>query len=165
MHRPEVVRLAAILGTAVGLALTGVFVLRSPLAEPIAEPTVVAGTSGGTTSYRAPPESLAALVTSRNPFRLTRRPALVSFDPERAEGAQPLPPATTAAPATLVLVGTVIGAEAAALLEGVPGAEGTRILRVGERVGVFIVRAIHRDRIEIAGPDSTWTLRVRSTYP
>jgi hypothetical protein len=64
----------------------------------------------------------------------------------------------------LSLAGIMMGAEPAALVDGLPGTEGTRVLRTGEHVGDFVVRQIAPDRVVIVGRDTTWTLRVRTRF-
>jgi len=98
----------------------------------------------------------------RDPFRVTRRPATVLYDPLRL--AQPaLPP--TPKPA-LALVGIVwdTGRDPTALVEGLPGADGPRAVRQGETIAGLRVRTITRDRLVITGLDTTWTLTVREPW-
>jgi hypothetical protein len=64
----------------------------------------------------------------------------------------------------LTLAGIMMGSDPTALIDGIPGTEGTRVLRAGERVGDFVVRQIAPDRVVIASKDSTWTLRVRTRF-
>ncbi len=107
-------------------------------------------------------DSLARVIAAHDPFRAARLPASVRFDPEAgAPGA--LPPPVVQRP-TFSLAGVMMGAEPTALVDGLPGTEGTRVLRVGERVGDYVVREIGRDRVVIAGRDTTWTLRVRTRF-
>jgi hypothetical protein len=49
-----------------------------------------------------------------------------------------------------------------AIVQGFPGTEGVRVVRVGEVVGGLTVRAITRNEVRIAGMDTTWILRVRT---
>lgn len=113
----------------------------------------------------APPllnaDSLARAIAARDPFRASRSPATVRFNPDAA--AQGAPPPVVQRP-ILSLAGILMGAEPAALVDGLPGTEGTRVLRAGEHVGDFVVRQIAPDRVVIAGRDTTWTLRVRTRF-
>jgi hypothetical protein len=108
------------------------------------------------------PDSLAAALVARDPFRVTRRPSNVVYDPVRL--AQPAtPPAPKPA---LVLVGIVwdSGRDPTALVEGLPGADGPRPVRGGETIAGLRVKTIKPDRVVITGLDTTWTLTVREPW-
>ncbi len=108
-----------------------------------------------------PVESLSQVVVVRDPFRITRRPADVAYDPLRAAS----PATSDAGPKpTLVLSGIVWGAVPEAVLEGLPGYEGSRLVRVRDLVAGLLVKQIQRDRVVIAGMDTVWTLRVREPW-
>ena len=111
---------------------------------------------------RVSADSIARSIAARNVFRAARAPASVRFDPRGADGNVHQPPAPPR-PAPVV-AGIMIGAEPAVLLEGIPGVEGTRVLRAGERVGDYLVRTITPERVVIASRDTTWTLRVRTRF-
>jgi hypothetical protein len=108
------------------------------------------------------PDSLVAQLVVRDPFRFTRRPSPVRYDPVRL--AQPATPPSPKPP--LVLLGIVWDrrSDATALVEGIPGAEGPRLVRLGETVGGLRVKAIKPDRLVITGLDTTWTLTVREPW-
>lgn len=60
----------------------------------------------------------------------------------------------------LVLRGFVVGARRAAVIEGLPGIEGARVLRQGdEEAGVRVAR-IDGDRVVVRMKDTTWALKV-----
>jgi hypothetical protein len=104
-------------------------------------------------------ESVTAIV-SRDPFRIGRRPTLPAYDPQRlAEQLAPPPPRPT-----LVLVGVVNGKEPSAVIEGLPGIEGSRVVRVGDVVAGLKVKKITDGRVFIAGVDTTWVLEVREPW-
>ncbi len=145
----------------VGIALA-VRLVASPLV-PIGVPTRV-GTVA--TPLPAPtaahPDSLAAALVARDPFRVTRRPSNVVYDPVRlAQPATPLPPKPV-----LALVGIVWdnGRDPTALVEGLPGVDGPRPVRQGETIAGLRVKLIKSDRVVIAGLDTTWTLTVREPW-
>ena len=104
-------------------------------------------------------DSLDAVATRGDPFRQSRRPAPVPFDPVNPTDAPPPPAAPRP---SLALVGILIGDEPAALIDGLPGVDGTRVLRVGETAAGYTVRRIEPDRVTVQGADTTWTLTVRS---
>jgi len=104
-------------------------------------------------------ESVAAIV-SRDPFRIGRLPAITAYDPVRlAEPVAPPPPRPV-----LTLVGVVNGAEASAVVEGLPGVEGSRVVRVGDVVAGLQIKKIAGNRVTIVGMDTTWVLEVREPW-
>lgn len=99
-------------------------------------------------------------IVSRDPFRIGRRPALPAYDPLRlAEQLAPPPPRPA-----LFLVGVVNAAEPSAVVEGLPGVEGWRVVRVGDVVAGLRVTQILPSRVVITGPDTTWVLQVREPW-
>jgi hypothetical protein len=113
-----------------------------------------------TPSRPYPADSLGHLVTARDLFRTGRRPALIMYDPVRA--AQPVveaPPKPT-----LVLVGIVVGMEPTAIIEGFPGIEGSRVVRIGDVVAGLRVRSIASTGVRVTGMDTLWILKVREPW-
>lgn len=108
------------------------------------------------------PGAAAAVIVARDPFRITRRPSSVAYD---RTPLVPLPPSALPKP-PLVLVGLVWdqGRDPTALVEGFPGVDGARPVRIGERIARWRVNAITSDRVVVSGPDTTWTLRVREPW-
>jgi len=145
----------------VGVAF-GVRLVASPLVRVSVPPPGEAAAPSTTFHPRAQPESLVAAFVGRDPFRVTRRPAAVLYDPVRL--VQPALP-TTPKPA-LVLVGIVWdnGRDPTALVEGLPRADGPRPVRNGETIGGLRVKTIKPDRVVITGLDTTWTLTVREPW-
>ena len=116
-----------------------------------------AQTSGSATRIAA--ESVATIV-SRDPFRIGRRPLLPAYDPLRfAEQLAPPPPKPT-----LILVGVVNGLEPSAVIEGLPGVQGSRVVRVGDVAAGLQVKKITNGRVVIVGMDTTWVLEVREPW-
>jgi len=104
-------------------------------------------------------ESVTAVV-SRDPFRIGRRPILPPYDPLRlTEQLAPAP-----AKPTLILVGVVNGIEPSAVIEGLPGVEGSRVMRVGDVVAGLQITKITNGRVVVAGMDTTWVLEVREPW-
>jgi hypothetical protein len=104
-------------------------------------------------------ESVGAIV-SRDPFRIGRRPTVPAYDPQRL-AEQVAPPAPKP---ILLLVGVVNGSEPSAVIEGFPGVEGSRVMRVGDVVAGLQVKKIMDGRVVIAGMDTTWVLEVREPW-
>ncbi len=167
MTAPTALRGALMVVTAVSLAAAARFATAGAPVEAAAtaEPFEVPAARGTEAASAAPglADSLAQAITRRNPFRIHRSPAAVRFAPELA--GQPLPPPPPVARANLVLAGVVLGPEPVALIDGLPGTDGTRALRLGERHGDYRLRELSAERAVIAGPDTTYVLPVRSRYP
>ena len=96
------------------------------------------------------------------PFRARRRPAPTPFDPTpRTAGTDA---AQTAVKPVLTLSGVVWGVETAAVVQGFPGIEGSKVVRKGDVVGGIRVIRIERDRVSLAGLDTTWTLQIKGSW-
>jgi hypothetical protein len=104
-------------------------------------------------------ESVAAVV-SRDPFRIGRRPVLPAYDPLRLTAQLAPPPPKP----TFILVGVVNGLAPSAVIEGLPGVEGSRVVRVGDVVAGLQIRKIMNGRVVIVGMDTTWVLEVREPW-
>jgi hypothetical protein len=104
-------------------------------------------------------ESVAAVV-SRDPFRIGRRPTLPAYDPQRLAEQLAPPPLKP----TLILVGVANGIEPSAVIEGLPGLEGSRVVRVGDVVAGLQVKSITNGRVIVVGMDTTWVLEVREPW-
>lgn len=150
-------RLLAILATAA--ALPAAVKALGPWPLPVkggAAPSAVHEAAGA-----ARPDSLEEKVVARDPFRAARRPARVGFDPNPT----PQPPADPPPPKpTLVVSGIMWGREPSAVLEGLPGIEGARLVRAGEVVAGFRVRRITAHEVTVTGMDTTWVLQVRKPW-
>jgi len=103
---------------------------------------------------------LARFAEGGDVFRLRRRPAGTSYDPLRG-AVSDAPPAPRP---QLALSGIVWGAEPAAIIEGLPGIDGPRVLRRGESVAGLRVRDITRERVTVVGLDTTWILKVKISW-
>jgi len=149
--------IAASAGLALGVRLAAWPLVRVSVPEGVVTPATLPA------AMPVPPgDSLATVIVARDPLRVTRRPAPVIYDPVRL--AQPATP--PAAKPQLALAGIVWegGANATALVEGITGIEGPRVVRKGEVVGDLRVKDIRRDRVVIVGRDTVWTLTVREPW-
>lgn len=101
---------------------------------------------------------------ARPMFRADRRRSSVSYSGTRT--ATPQTRASAAVPKpVLAISGIIWGPEPAALVEGVPGSEGSVVLRRGESMGGIRVVRIEGERVVIRGLDTTWTLPLRNPWP
>ena len=109
-----------------------------------------------------PPIAAASVkaIVDRDPFRIGRLPAITAYDPVRL--AQPAAP--PAPRPVLTLVGVVDGADASAVVEGFPGVEGFRVVRVGDVVAGLRITQIAQNRVKIVGVDTTWVLEVKEPW-
>jgi hypothetical protein len=120
----------------------------------------------GTPSRVLVPRSDALVAASealvaRDPFRLERKPAGVAYSPA-LDGAPP--PALRAPRPALAVSGILGGPPWEALLEGIPGREGSALVRRGDTLSGLRVRSITKDTVRISGMDTTWTLSVRRAW-
>ncbi len=146
----------ALLGVAASVRIAG-----EPIASIQLPPSPASDSSAQTSGSgtRIAAESVATIV-SRDPFRIGRRPLLPAYDPLRlAEQLAPPPPKPT-----LILVGVVNGLAPSAVIEGLPGVEGSRVMRVGDTVAGLKIEKITKSRVVIAGMDTTWVLEVREPW-
>jgi len=145
----------------VGLAL-GVRLVAAPLVRVVVPQSVRGASPVGASVSPARPDSLVAALVARDPFRISRRLAAAIYDPVRlAQPAVPPPPKPV-----LALVGIVwdSGRDPTALVEGLPGLEGPRPVRLGETIAGLRVKTIKPDRVVITGLDTTWALTVREQW-
>jgi hypothetical protein len=102
---------------------------------------------------------LVAYIVANDPFRLSRQPATVAYSPA-LEGLAPPVVVRPPRPA-LVLRGIVGGPPWSAILDGIPGRDGSIVVRRGDSLGTLVVRAVGRDTVIINGADTTWRLTVK----
>lgn len=119
----------------------------------------VARQSDATRAPRISADSVSA-IASRDPFRIGRRPALPVYDPLRLAELQAAPPPRP----TLVLVGVMDAASPSAVIEGFPGVDGARVVRVGDLISGLAVKKMGSGRVVITGMDTTWVLQVREPW-
>jgi len=104
-------------------------------------------------------QSAGEQIVARDPFRVTRRPAILAYDPLRV--GQPPPPPV---PKPMLALDGIVwdgGVNPTALVEGFAGIDGARVVRRGDVVGDLRVKDIRRDRVVIVGRDTVWTLTVK----
>jgi hypothetical protein len=146
----------ALLGVTASVRIVAVPIARVRLPGSLAYDSSTHPAGSGS---RLASESIATIV-SRDPFRIGRRPLLPAYDPVRlAEQSVPRPPRPT-----LILVGVVNGSARSAVIEGLPGVGGSRVVRVGDVVAGLQITKITNGRVVIAGMDTTWVLEVREPW-
>jgi hypothetical protein len=58
----------------------------------------------------------------------------------------------------LVLRGILGGPPWDALIEGIPGREGSAVVRTGDKLAGLLIRSVRRDTVVVRGADTTWKL-------
>jgi hypothetical protein len=112
----------------------------------------------------SPPTSDSlGLLVAKDPFRLARTPATTPYDPLR-DGPDAVPDQPPPPKPVLLLSGILWGREPSALLEGIPGIEGPRVVHPGDTLGGLTIRRIREQSVEVRGFDTTWTLLVRESW-
>lgn len=109
--------------------------------------------------------SLADRLTQSDPFRTARRPSDVAYDPTRSGDAHPA--AVHAAPTipTLTIAGIVGGPPWTALMNGVPGRDGSASVRAGDTIAGTRVIAVARTSVTLSMADTTWRLTLHAPWP
>ena len=149
----------------VGLLLTtavlgggaGITAARRPFA-PDRRPVTGGGTSAAEVANSTSDSAGPGAWWQRAPFRRDRRVPSLTYDARTAVApASQMVPEAVPRP-RLVLRGLVWGDEPAAVVEGLPGSEGPRLVRKGDTAGPLRVRAISPQFVTITGLDTTWRL-------
>jgi len=90
---------------------------------------------------------------------------LFSRDRQAVDSAPPPPPVIARPPAPpkprLVLQGLIGGPPWDAIVQGIPGHEGSYVVRAGDSVSGLKIRSVKRDGATIRGMDTTWILTLR----
>lgn len=125
-----------------------------------AEPIAPGASAPGPTLPADSTARLARAAADRDPFRFERRPAAARFGETRELVQAPPPPPLP----EFRLIGTMGGPPWQGVVVGFPNRESV-LVRPGDRVGDFVVRAVTRDTAIIAGADTTWTLILGRPHP
>ena len=149
-----------------GLVVLGVCPIAVGMAAFGTSSAMISNSRPLTATAEAPPQahhlaaSLLRGIVEVAPFRLSRAPA-VAYQPGRpdlnADVSQPPKP-------MLTLSGVILGRHPAALIEGIPGRDGSTLLQLGDTVAGLKLRGVQSDRVVISGMDTTWTLKVREIW-
>lgn len=161
---PQGIRLGLVLLLTLSVAAVPVLLTR-PMSV-MHEPSPALNSPMDSARISPSPDSMNSLIGSliaRTPFRARRTPAAAAYEPDRrGEMGNPRPPSPPK-PA-LVLTGIVWDQEPAAIVEGLPGIDGPRVLRRRDVVGALRVQRISREQVIISGLDTTWKLQVREPW-
>ena len=144
---------ALLLATGIGIAASG---LHSPAPPGALHAEPVVRNDRWVLIREARVDSAVEAIRRAAPFQPTRIPV----PPTRASASVAsvaLPPPRPVL--TLTAVGG--GRSPVVILDGVPGMEGSRLVRVGDSLGGLTIRKIIRGVVTIVGYDTTWTLAVK----
>jgi hypothetical protein len=114
-------------------------------------------------SPSAPPEQELTTTVDHDPFRLERHPSPIGYKPE-LEGVAPPPPPPKQPHPLLTLSGILGGPPWDALLDGVPGHDGSTLVHQGDVIGTLKIRSVSRDSVVITGEDTTWRLGLKKVW-
>jgi hypothetical protein len=106
-----------------------------------------------------------AAIVEGNPFRLSRRPALIRVGQPIVAGlptAVAPPPKVRPAMSVRAITG---GPPWSALVEGLPQMNGATIVREGWQQGELTITSISRDTVVVAGRDTVWKLTMKRENP
>ena len=147
----------------VGALVAGGLALRpsQPLALVPSEPGGAIGADDAPVAAHF--DSIIRASTSEAPFRANRTPAPVRYDPL---GSDPLlDPGPPPPPRPrLRLTGIVWGDRPSAVIEGLPGASGPRVVQGGDVIGELRVRRVGPEQVTVVGMDTVWVLEVQTPW-
>ena len=117
---------------------------------------------------RAPVRAVAAersdgQIAAADPFRAVRHASPIAYRPE-LEGIAPPPPPPKPPRPVLSVAGILGGPPWDALLDGIPGKDGSTMVHAGESIGGLTVRSITRDSVIVRGSDTTWRLALKRSW-
>lgn len=105
--------------------------------------------------------SAGASVVETDPFRLSRKPALIRVgQPITVSYGTPSGPPPKLRP-VMTVKAIVGGPPWSALVDGLPQTTGSTVVREGVKFGEVTIRAISRDTVVIASADTVWNLTVK----
>jgi hypothetical protein len=105
----------------------------------------------------------ATALVEGDPFRLERSPASVRYQ-QTLEGASGAPSPPAPPKPMLILRGIVGGPPWEAMIDGIPGRQGSVLVHQGDALGDLNVRTISRDTVTIRGADTTWKLSMKQNW-
>ena len=100
-------------------------------------------------------------IVAHDVFRRNRVAPAKAYDGVQIEAARSAPPPAPTPRPVLILSGILWGAQPEALVDGIPGSDGSRLMHRGDSLGGIRLRSLTRDHVVLAGMDTTWTLFIR----
>jgi hypothetical protein len=150
--------------------VSGVFALFSAAAlnlvpEAVGEAlvdTAWAGTGAGESGFDPRLDSVIGALVEDAPFRATREPSRRRFEPQQPQDAVALqrPPAPA-----LYLAGIVWSSRPVAVVGGIPGTTGPRVMHPGDTLGGVRLHRLTQGGAALTGYDTTWSLTLGRAGP
>lgn len=134
---------------------------RAPYTRPSPVQDTSKGRAHSTASTMRDIDAASVSLVDADPFRVARHPSPVEYRPE-IEGAPPPPPRPPKP--GLSVAGIIGGPPWSAVVEGIPGRQGSTVVQQGDTLGGLTVRSVKRDTVVITGVDTVWRLIVRRAW-
>jgi len=151
-------------GAAIALVASALIAWRGSRLRPLSAPSVIwpieQSPAYPTTNAL---DSAAKSVTRSDPFRLERRPSSVAYGTE-SEGASAAPSPPKPPKPKLALAGIVGGPPWVALVDGIPGRNGSVLVHAGDTLAGLRVRSLGPNGVTITGLDTTWKLTLKRPW-
>jgi hypothetical protein len=110
-------------------------------------------------------QRMAGHIAAHDPFRLDHHPASVPYRPELDGVAVAAPPPPPKPPKPHLAVAGILGGPPwTALLDSVPGRDGSVLVKKGDTLGGLEVRSVGRDTVVVQGADTLWKLVVKHPW-
>lgn len=152
---------------ALALSMAALAVRRSQ--DVVSLPRVPAPVMGRAPDVPAPADgdsldTFVAAIADHDPFRLSNQPSSVPFTvvPVASAGVAGLPAPPVVARPRLVLKAIIGGPPWQAVIDGIPGAGADAVVSTGGTFDKLRVTSVTAEAAVVQGPDTTWTLTLRS---
>jgi hypothetical protein len=150
----------------VAALLTAPMGWRAASAEP--ETRIPPLSSSASELRRASADSLAKMaanIAAHDPFRLDHHPASVAYRPELDGVVAVAPPPPPKPPKPHLAVAGILGGPPwTALLDSVPGRDGSVLVKRGDTLGSLKIGSVGRDTVVVQGADTLWKLVVKRPW-
>ena len=146
------------------LATLVVWTMHAPGAPALPRPI----SSGERQQRHASADSMrrfASFVTAHDPFRPEHHPSIVPYNPDIESAAAGAPPPPPKPPKPRIAVAGIVGGPPwSALLDSVPGRDGSVLVRKGDTLSGLRIRSVGRDTVIVQGADTVWRLVVKRPW-
>jgi hypothetical protein len=107
----------------------------------------------------------ASYVAAHDPFRAEHHPSIVPYSPELESAAASAPPPPPKPPKPRLAVSGIVGGPPwSALLDSVPGRDGSVLVSKGDTLGGLKISFVGRDTVIVQGADTVWRLVVKRPW-
>lgn len=105
-------------------------------------------------------DSLLRSAAVKAPFAWSRHAPSQRFDPVN----RPVPTVPAVERPRLSVTGLLWGDEPGAIVDGLPGVDGGRLVYKGQKIEGLTILRIERSRVVVKGQDTTWVLRMKDAW-